>query len=151
MAAASLYIACREESVPRTFVEISTISKVSKQKIVNSYKVNVMIKYINSVIFYNFQRIIKKVPTSVSVPLAEQFTSRFCSTLSLSHNIQVASTYIAKVLQIPDAQNTVTRIARFQGHGPRAKIDLDPERSVPHERTLSRVTTLVYKYYDLRQ
>jgi len=38
IASASLYIACRQEGVPRTFKEICAISKISKKEIGRCFK-----------------------------------------------------------------------------------------------------------------
>jgi len=79
IAAACLYIACRQESVPRTFKEICAISKVSKREIGRCFKL-----------------ILKKMEKSVSVITSEDFMTRFCSSLELPKYVQVASTFIAK-------------------------------------------------------
>jgi transcription initiation factor TFIIB len=83
IAAACLYIACRQENVPRTFKEICAISKVSKREIGRCFKL-----------------ILKKMEKSVTVITSEDFMTRFCSSLQLPKHVQVASTFIAKVCSI---------------------------------------------------
>ena len=79
IAAAVLYIACRQEGVPRTFKEIVAVSTVSKKEIGRCFKL-----------------ILKAHDTSVELITTGDFMSRFCGTLSLSRDIQRAATGIAK-------------------------------------------------------
>jgi len=79
IAAACLYIACRQEGVPRTFKEIVAVSTVSKKEIGRCFKL-----------------ILKAHDTSVELITTGDFMSRFCGTLSLSKNVQKAATRIAK-------------------------------------------------------
>jgi transcription initiation factor TFIIB len=79
IAAASLYIACRQEGVPRTFKEIVAVSTVSKKEIGRCFKL-----------------ILKAHDTSVDLITTGDFMSRFCGTLSLSREVQKAATHIAK-------------------------------------------------------
>lgn len=79
IASACLYIACRQENVPRTFKEICAISKISKKEIGRVFKL-----------------ILKTLETSVELITTGDFMSRFCSTLSLSLSIQKAATQIAR-------------------------------------------------------
>ena len=85
IAAAVLYIACRQEGVPRTFKEIVAVSTVSKKEIGRCFKL-----------------ILKAHDTSVELITTGDFMSRFCGTLSLSHGtlsfceVQRAATCIAK-------------------------------------------------------
>merc|ERR1719410_2461024 len=79
IAAACLYIACRQESVPRTFKEIVAVSTVSKKEIGRCFKL-----------------ILKAHDTSVDLITTGDFMSRFCGTLSLSREVQKAATCIAK-------------------------------------------------------
>merc|ERR1712155_60025 len=67
IAAACLYIACRQEGVPRTFKEIVAVSTVSKKEIGRCFKL-----------------ILKAHDTSVDLITTGDFMSRFCGTLSLS-------------------------------------------------------------------
>lgn len=76
---ACLYIACRQEGVPRTFKEICAVSKVSKKEIGRVFKL-----------------ILKNLETSVELITTGDFMSRFCSSLSLSSTIQKAATHIAR-------------------------------------------------------
>ncbi|KAI1303211.1 Transcription initiation factor IIB [Halotydeus destructor] len=79
IASACLYIACRQEGVPRTFKEICAISKVSKKEIGRCFKL-----------------ILKALETSVDVITTGDFMSRFCSNLSLPSSVQRAATHIAR-------------------------------------------------------
>ena len=87
IAAACLYIACRQEGVPRTFKEIVAVSTVSKKEIDRCFKL-----------------ILKAhdIDTSEDPITTGDFMSRFCGTLSLSHGtlsfceVQRAATCIAK-------------------------------------------------------
>jgi len=79
IASACLYIACRQEGVPRTFKEICAISKISKKEIGRCFKL-----------------ILKTLEASVDLITSEDFMSRFCSNLGLSTTIQRAATHIAK-------------------------------------------------------
>jgi len=79
IAAACLYISCRQEGVPRTFKEIVAVSTVSKKEIGRCFKL-----------------ILKAHDTSVELITTGDFMSRFCGTLSLSRNVQRAATTIAK-------------------------------------------------------
>lgn len=79
ISAACLYIACRQEGVPRTFKEICAISRISKKEISRSFKL-----------------IIKNLETNVDVITSGDFMSRFCANLGLPPKIQQAATYIAR-------------------------------------------------------
>ncbi|XP_003743470.1 transcription initiation factor IIB [Galendromus occidentalis] len=79
IASACLYIACRQESVPRTFKEICAVSKVSKKEIGRCFKL-----------------ILKALETSVELITTGDFMSRFCSNLALSTAVQKAATHIAR-------------------------------------------------------
>ncbi|XP_062515164.1 transcription initiation factor IIB-like [Corticium candelabrum] len=79
IASACLYIACRQEQVPRTFKEICAVSKVSKKEIGRCFK---LIK--------------RAVETKVGQVVSTDFMSRFCANLGLSPNVQRAAMHIAK-------------------------------------------------------
>jgi len=79
IASASLYIACRQEGVPRTFKEICAVSKISKKEIGRCFKL-----------------ILKALDTSVDLITTGDFMSRFCSYLSLPRMVQQAATTIAR-------------------------------------------------------
>lgn len=79
IAAACLYISCRQEGVPRTFKEIVAVSTVSKKEIGRCFKL-----------------ILKAHDTSVELITTDDFMSRFCGTLSLPRTVQRAATTIAK-------------------------------------------------------
>ncbi|KAJ8300570.1 hypothetical protein KUTeg_022089 [Tegillarca granosa] len=79
IASACMYIACRQEGVPRTFKEICAVSKISKKEIGRVFKL-----------------ILKTLETSVELITTGDFMSRFCSTLSLPNSVQKAATHIAR-------------------------------------------------------
>lgn len=79
IASACLYIACRQEGVPRTFKEICAVSKISKREIGRCFKL-----------------ILKALETSVDLITTGDFMSRFCSNLGLPNMVQRAATHIAK-------------------------------------------------------
>merc|ERR1712193_450261 len=79
IAAACLYIACRQESVPRTFKEVCAISRVSKKEIGRCFKL-----------------IVKTMEKSVNVITSADFMARFCCNLNLPGSIQTAAAHIAK-------------------------------------------------------
>lgn len=79
IASACMYIACRQEGVPRTFKEICAVSKVSKKEIGRTFKL-----------------ILKTLETNVDLITTGDFMSRFCSSLSMTNQVQKAATYIAK-------------------------------------------------------
>lgn len=79
IASACLYIACRQEGVPRTFKEICAVSKISKKEIGRCFKL-----------------ILKALETSVDLITTGDFMSRFCSNLGLPNMVQKAATHIAR-------------------------------------------------------
>merc|ERR1719266_178101 len=79
IASACLYIACRQEGVPRTFKEIVAVSTVSKKEIGRCFKL-----------------ILKAHDTNVEIITTGDFMNRFCGTLGLTKNVQKAATRIAK-------------------------------------------------------
>merc|ERR1712047_102343 len=79
ISSACLYIACRQEGVPRTFKEIVAVSTVSKKEIGRCFKL-----------------ILKAHDTNVEVITTGDFMTRFCGNLGLSRDIQRAATTIAK-------------------------------------------------------
>lgn len=79
IASACLYIACRQEGVPRTFKEICAVSKISKKEIGRCFKL-----------------ILKALETSVDLITTGDFMSRFCSNLGLPNMVQRAATHIAR-------------------------------------------------------
>lgn len=76
---ACMYIACRQEGVPRTFKEICAVSKISKKEIGRVFKL-----------------ILKNLETNVELITTGDFMSRFCSNLGLPSSVQKAATCIAK-------------------------------------------------------
>ncbi|XP_039238858.1 transcription initiation factor IIB isoform X1 [Pipra filicauda] len=79
IASACLYIACRQEGVPRTFKEICAVSRISKKEIGRCFKL-----------------ILKALETSVDLITTGDFMSRFCSNLGLPKQVQMAATHIAR-------------------------------------------------------
>ena len=79
IASACLYIACRQEGVPRTFKEIVAVSTVSKKEIGRCFKL-----------------ILKAHDTNVEIITTGDFMHRFCGALSLPRDVQKAATHIAK-------------------------------------------------------
>jgi len=77
--AASLYIACRQEGVPRTFKEICSLTKVSKKEIGRCYKF-----------------MLKVLETNLETISTSDFMSRFCSKLELPNDVIKAATHVAK-------------------------------------------------------
>lgn len=77
--AASLYIACRQEGVPRTFREIGALTKVPKKEIGRCYKF-----------------MLKVLETNLETINTSDFMSRFCSKLELPNEIVKAATHVAK-------------------------------------------------------
>lgn len=79
IASACLYIACRQDGVPRTFKEICAISKIPKKEIGRCFKL-----------------ILRTLEANVTVITSGDFMDRFCSALSLSTAVIRASKHIAK-------------------------------------------------------
>ncbi|XP_031617020.1 transcription initiation factor IIB [Contarinia nasturtii] len=78
-ASACLYIACRQEGVPRTFKEICAVSKISKKEIGRCFKLT-----------------LKALATSVDLITTADFMSRFCANLVLPNMVQRGATHIAR-------------------------------------------------------
>ncbi|XP_041370510.1 transcription initiation factor IIB-like [Gigantopelta aegis] len=79
IASACMYIACRQEGVPRTFKEICAVSKISKKEIGRVFKL-----------------ILKTLETNVDLITTGDFMSRFCSNLQLPNHVQKGATHIAR-------------------------------------------------------
>lgn len=79
IASACLYIACRQDGVPRTFKEICAISKIPKKEIGRCFKL-----------------ILRNLEQNVQVITSGDFMDRFCSALNLSAPVIRASKFIAK-------------------------------------------------------
>lgn len=79
ISSACLYIACRQEGVPRTFKEICAITNVPKKEIGRCFKL-----------------ILKALETSVDLITTGDFMSRFCSNLHLPASVQRAASHIAR-------------------------------------------------------
>ena len=79
-----MYIACRQDQVPRTFKEICTVSKSSKRDIGRCFKT--ILKSIQSV-----QITAPMIPTISS----DDYFARFCGRLGLAINVQKLASNIA--------------------------------------------------------
>ncbi|XP_053739447.1 transcription initiation factor IIB-like isoform X2 [Synchiropus splendidus] len=79
IASACLYIACRQEGVPRTFKEICAVSRISKKETGRCFKL-----------------ILKVLETSMYLITTGDFMSRFCSNLGLTKQVQMGATFIAR-------------------------------------------------------
>jgi len=79
MTAASLYIACRYEKVPRTFKEICALTKVSKKEIGRCYKF-----------------MCKILEANLDTISTNDFMNRFCSNLELSNDVMKSATHVSK-------------------------------------------------------
>ena len=77
--AACIFIACRQENVPRTFKEICAITRVPKKEIGRCFKI----------LISNFE-------TGVGTMASEDLMSRFCSMLSLGMEVQKAAVELTK-------------------------------------------------------
>jgi len=80
VATASLYIACRQEGVPRTFNELCAYSRITKKEIGRCFKL-----------------ILHAKGTCLDQISTDDFMSRFCSNLGLSTTVQRAAATIASV------------------------------------------------------
>jgi transcription initiation factor TFIIB len=79
IASACVYIACRQEGVPRAFNEICAVSEISKKDFGRCFK-----------------SILKTLLINVDLTTAEDFTPRFCSNLGLNAMVERAATHIAR-------------------------------------------------------
>jgi len=77
--AAVLYAACRQCNVPRTLEEISGIANLSKKEIGRNYR-----------------NISRKLELKLLPTTPQDYISRFCSRLKLSHNVQIKTVNILK-------------------------------------------------------
>lgn len=76
--ASSIYIACRESQVPRTFKEISSLTMVSKKDIGRCCKA--MAPFLEM----------------LNAPSTEDFMARFCSHLNLGMDVQKTAVFVSK-------------------------------------------------------
>ena len=81
IASACLFIACRQENVPRSFKEICAVSRVPKKEIGRCFKI--IIKSLS-------------IETTVEQSTSGDYMARFCSNLSLPPPVQRAATHIAR-------------------------------------------------------
>ena len=85
VAAACLFIACRQEDVPRSFKEICSISRFNKKDIGRCFK--------------HLKRVLPQFAQPGSNAPAnspEKFMSRFCSNLDLPNHVEKIATHIAQ-------------------------------------------------------
>ena len=79
IASACLYIACRQEGVPRTFKEICAVSNIGKKEVGRCFKL-----------------ILRVLETTVDLITTGDFMSRFCCNLGLPIKVIKAATHIAE-------------------------------------------------------
>uniref|UniRef100_A0A6G3MEC8 Transcription initiation factor IIB (Trinotate prediction) n=1 Tax=Henneguya salminicola TaxID=69463 RepID=A0A6G3MEC8_HENSL len=75
--ASCVYIACRQEGVPRSFKEICAASKVNKREIGRCFKL-----------------IVRSLEMNIEAVNSDDFIARFCSRLSLSDSIKKLAKHI---------------------------------------------------------
>ena len=91
VAAACLFIACRQENVPRSFKEICRISRYTKKEIGRCFK------HLMRVLPQFSQPGIGSSAASHKSP--ENFMSRYCSNLELPRSVQKLATHIAQSIE----------------------------------------------------
>ena len=128
IAAAFLYIACREEGVPRTFKEIVSVSTVSKKEIGQYFKL-ILKAYANSV--------------TTQLITTGDFMPHFCGTLSLSREVQKTATCIAKKavdLDIVSGRSPISVAAAAIYMGSQASDDKRTQREIADIAGVADVT-----------
>ena len=111
IASACLYIACRQEGVPRTFREICAVSKISKKEIGRCFRLILKVgrnefetgRYFttsSSFQLFNIDFFVwlisQALGISVDLITTDDFMPRFCSNLALPRKVQEAATTIAR-------------------------------------------------------
>ena len=91
VAAACLFIACRQEDVPRSFKEICRISRYTKKEIGRCFK------HLTRVLPQFSQPGTKTTTSCHNSP--DKFMSRYCSNLELPRSVQKLATHIAQSIQ----------------------------------------------------
>lgn len=91
-ASACLYIACRQEGVPRTFKEICAVSKISKKEIGRCFKLT-----------------LKALATSVDLITTADFMSRFCANLGNRADKALPKGLLTNSLSVRSAEHGATR------------------------------------------
>jgi len=91
MVAACIYLACRIERVPRTFREISALTRISKKDIGRCYKLLVPLVVPKTGGQQALSNIDPSIET-VSPSSTHEFLARFCSYLNLNLEVQKAAT-----------------------------------------------------------
>lgn len=76
---ACLYMACRQEGVPRTFKEVCAVTRVSKKDVGKVFK-----------------KILKTLETNVASVSVEDFMTRFCANLNLDISVQQLANTVAR-------------------------------------------------------
>lgn len=120
-ASACLYIACRQEGVPRTFKEICAVSKISKKEIGRCFKLT-----------------LKALATSVDLITTADFMSRFCANLGKFWGVLVCSIRYSLGNLLADLPNTVQRAAT---HIARKAVEMD---IVPGRSPISVAAAAIY-------
>lgn len=127
IAAACLYIACRQEGVPRTFKEIVAVSTISKKEIGRCFKL-----------------ILKAhEDTNVELITTGDFMSRFCGLLDVSREVQKAATCIAKKasdLDIAAGRSPISVAAAAIYMASQASVDKKSQREIADVAGVADVT-----------
>jgi len=126
IASACLYIACRQEGVPRTFKEIVAVSTVSKKEIGRCFKL-----------------ILKSHDTNVEIIQTGDFMNRFCGNLGLDRDIQRAATVIAKRavdLDLVPGRSPISVAAAAIYMAVQASVDKKTQREISDIAGVAEVT-----------
>ena len=82
--AACLYMACRQEGVPRTFKEVSAVARLPKKNIGKVFK-----------------KLLKSLETNVTSVSVEDLMNRFCSNLNVDISVEhIANTVARRALEL---------------------------------------------------
>merc|ERR1711994_1090127 len=126
IASACLYIACRQEGVPRTFKEIVAVSTVSKKEIGRCFKL-----------------ILKSHDTNVEIIQTGDFMNRFGGNLGLDRDIQRAATVIAKRavdLDLVPGKSPISVAAAAIYMAVQASVDKKTQREISDIAGVAEVT-----------
>lgn len=127
ISAACLYIACRQEGVPRTFKEIVAVSTISKKEIGRCFKL-----------------ILKAhEDTNVELITTGDFMSRFCGLLDVPRDVQKAATFIAKKasdLDIAAGRSPISVAAAAIYMASQASVDKKSQREIADVAGVADVT-----------
>ena len=135
IAAACLYIACRQEGVPRTFKEIVAVTTVNKREIGRCFKVILRQHHVEA---------------NVELITTGDFMSRFCGNLQLSKHVQRAATLIAKKAsdkEITPGRSPISITAAAIYMASQASEDKKTQREISEVAGVAEVT--IRKSYKL--